>query len=118
MEEGGNDVTYFAPIPEMIPLLQSVKRYMGPKGMTLTDGLLKIIDFITSEPGEELLKTLGEISSLGGKQGKPVSVYTASRPMTINLNWSLILFLILILFVIPANPVNFSSARSALFRRK
>lgn len=100
--------------PELITLIQGIKPYLGNKGQIVSDGLLSVMQLVTSEQAQQTLQNLDRVLSTLGMDGKNVTISTASgRPVTFSLNSSFILFLIPILLLLSG---NFSTLNNSFFK--
>lgn len=86
--------------PELVPLLQALKPYLGSKGQTVSDGVSNILKLVTSEPGREALNTLDNVLSTWGVDGKPISFNTPLGQVQFSMGSVFVLFLILVLILL------------------
>lgn len=89
--------------PNVVPLLQGVKPYLGLNGQVVTDGVLSLIQLLTSQPGKEAVYTMSKVFSAPGGGDSAVTVNTVTGPVTFSLNLAFTLFLILILLLLSGN---------------
>lgn len=85
--------------PEVTSLIQMLKPLMGTKGSAFADRMAKVLEFAASQQGKDLLRTLAPVSRAGGN-GKPITLHTPSGPLSIKLNSTLTIFLVLVLLVL------------------
>ncbi len=99
----------YVPIdPNIVPLLQGFRPYLGAKGQAVTDGLLSLLEVVTSNPGQEAVKTMSHaLTSIRGEE-KTITLNTAAGTVTLSLNLVFVLFLILILLILSGNLLAFS----------
>ena len=99
----------YVPIdPNIVPLLQGFRPYLGEKGQVVTDGLVSLFDVVTSNSGQEAVKTMSRaLASIGG-EGKTITLKTATGNLTLSLNLVFVLFLILILLILSGNLLALS----------
>ncbi len=80
--------------PNVIPLLQGVKPYLGSKGQNLADSVLSFLRLISSQAGQETLKVFS--TSMNPEIG-------TQADGAWSLNYAFTLFLILLLLVLSSN---------------
>ncbi|MFA5882190.1 MAG: hypothetical protein WC834_08335 [Eubacteriales bacterium] len=99
----------YVPIdPKIVPLLQGLKPYLGSKGQVVSEGILGLIQVLTSQHGQEAIKSMSKIYSVPGSSGeRMITVNTAAGPVTFSLNLVFVLFLILILLLLSGNLLAF-----------
>ena len=108
----------YVPInPDIVPLLQGFRPYLGVKGQVVTDGLLSLIEVVTSNPGQEAVKTMSKALVTVGGEDKTITVNTAVGPLPLSLNLVFTLFLILILLILSGNllainPGNYDNSET------
>lgn len=99
--------------PNVVPLLQGFKPYLGTKGQVITDGVLSLISLVTSPTGEEAIRTMSRaLTAIGGEE-KTFTVRTTEGPVPLSLNLAFVLFLILILLILSGNLLAFSTISDA-----
>lgn len=101
--------------PETVKLIQMAAPFLGQTGLALTDGFLRSVELLTSNAGQEWLKSLSRVANLGGRGGKSLPLHSASGPADINLNLPFILFLIFILLFLSSGSMNTSTVKKGLF---
>lgn len=89
--------------PNVVPLLQGLRPYMksGPK--LVTDGVLHLVQMLSSSHGQEAVKAISNALTAPGKDHKIITVNTVAGPVTFSLNMAFVLFLILILLILSGN---------------
>lgn len=98
----------YVPIdPKIVPLLQGLKPYLGSKGQVVSEGILGLIQVLTSQHGQEAVKSMSKIYSVPGSGERMITVNTAAGPVTFSLNLVFVLFLILILLLLSGNLLAF-----------
>lgn len=99
----------FHPInPNVVPLLQGLKPYLGIRGQSLADGVASVVNLLGSQHGQEALHTMSKMFSTTGDGDKIVTIDTAAGPITLSLNLAFVLFLILILLILSGNLLALS----------
>ncbi len=99
----------YVPIdPNIVPLLQGFRPYLGEKGQVVTDGLVSLFDVVTSNSGQEAVKTMSRAFASFGGEGKTITLKTATGNLTLSLNLVFVLFLILILLILSGNLLALS----------
>lgn len=94
--------------PNIIPLLQGLKPYLAHNGQVVTDGILSLLQLLSSEHGKEAVATMGKVFTPSGSDGKAVTINTVAGPVTFSLNLVFVLFLILILLILSGNLLALS----------
>lgn len=94
--------------PHIIPLLQGLKPYLANNGQVVTDGILSVLQLLSSDHGKEAVATMGKVFTPSGSDGKAVTINTVTGPVTFSLNLVFVLFLILILLILSGNLLAFS----------
>lgn len=89
--------------PNVIPLLQGLKPYLGNNGQVLTDGVLSLVQLMTSQHGQEAIHTMSKVIAGPNKSDKIMTVNTVGGSVTVSLNLAFTLFLILILLILSGN---------------
>ncbi len=84
--------------PNIVPLIQGVKPYLNTHLQTTADGVLSLINLLSSPPGQETVKAVSKLFSLPSKN-TGITVYSVNGPVTLNINYAFVLFLILILLI-------------------
>lgn len=99
----------FVPVnPNVIPLLQGLKPYLASNGQFVTDGILSLIQLLTSDHGKAAVSAVSKVFTTSGNGGKVVTVNTVAGPVTFSLNLVFVLFLILILLILSGNLLALS----------
>lgn len=94
----------FQPIdPNIIPLLQGLKPYLGTRGQALAEGASSLVNLLTSHHGQEAVRSVSNIFMVKGKGDKVVTVDTAGGPVSLSLSMAAVLFLIFILIILSGN---------------
>ncbi|WP_418790448.1 hypothetical protein [Phosphitispora sp. TUW77] len=94
--------------PNIGPLLQGFRPYFGAKGQVITDSLLSLLEVVSSNPGQEAVKTMSKALASFGSEEKIFTLKTATGTLSISLNLVFTLFLILILLILSGNLLAFS----------
>ncbi|MDT3700589.1 MAG: hypothetical protein RO469_14355 [Thermincola sp.] len=94
--------------PHLAPLLQGVKPYLASDGQVVTDGILSLLQLLTSESGQDAVATMSRMFTPSGSNGKSVTINTVAGPVTFSLNLVFVLFLILILLILSGNLLALS----------
>ncbi|HWI54964.1 MAG TPA: hypothetical protein VNT57_04690 [Desulfobacteria bacterium] len=91
----------FQPInTNVVPLLHGLKPYLGTKGQLVTEGLTSLVNLLSSEHGQEAIRTMSRTLTATGKGDKVFTVNTPGGPVTFSLGIEFTLFLILILLIL------------------
>lgn len=91
----------FQPInPNVVPLLQGLSPYLGKKGQIVSEGISSFVNLLSSNYGQETVRTMSKVFSVTGKGDKVFTVNTPSGPVTFSLGIAFALFLILILLIL------------------
>lgn len=94
--------------PNIVPLLQGLKPYLATDGQVVTDGILSLLQLISSEQGKDAVTTMSKVFTPSGSDGKAVTINTVAGPVTFSLNLVFVLFLILILLILSGNLLALS----------
>jgi len=99
----------YVPInPDVVPLLNGLKPYLNQKGQVVTEGVLSIIQLLTSNPGQETVKTLSKVFRTAGQDDRVITVNTAAGPVAVSISIAFTLFLILILLILSGSILAFN----------
>ncbi|MHB9094415.1 MAG: hypothetical protein ACYC21_07055 [Eubacteriales bacterium] len=58
--------------PELIPLLNGLKPYLGSKGQTLADSIMSVVQLLTSQAGQEAFENVAKMLPSFGIKGVTV----------------------------------------------
>lgn len=94
--------------PHIVPLLQGVKPYLAKDGQVVTEGILSLLQLISSEHGKEAVATMSKVFTPSGSDEKAITINTVAGPVTFSLNLVFVLFLILILLILSGNLLALS----------
>ncbi len=87
----------------IVPLLQGLKPYLGSKSQVITEGILSLIQVMTSHHGQEAVKSMSKLYSVSGLNDRMITVNTVAGPVALSVNMVFLLFLILILLLLSGN---------------
>ncbi|WP_418791541.1 hypothetical protein [Phosphitispora sp. TUW77] len=90
--------------PDLPPLIIGVKPYLPLKGQNLADGVLSLIELLSSMPAQEAAKKMSRLFQLAGNRS--ITVDTSLGPITLALDSAFLLFLILILLILSGNLLS------------
>lgn len=90
--------------PNVVPLLQGLKPYLGNSGQTLAESVVSLLQLLTSPQGQEAVHTMSKVIGGSGKSDKTFTINTVGGGTTgFSLNLAFTLFLILILLILSGN---------------
>ncbi len=96
--------------PDLPPLIKGVKPYLPEKAQYLADGVLSLIELVTSRPAQEAAQKMNRLFQLPGQ--KSVTIDTSLGPITLSLDSAFLLFLILILLILSGNILTIGAGIS------
>lgn len=102
-------MNYLPVSPNVVPLLQGLKPYLGSKGHVLVEGVTSVFNLLGSSPGQEAVGAMSKVFTTVTKSDKAITVNTSAGPVTLSLNLAFTLFLILILLLLSGNLLAFGA---------
>jgi hypothetical protein len=94
--------------PNLIPLLHGLKPYLRQNGQVFADGILSLLQLLSSSHGQEAVVNISKVFSTSGKGDKMISLNTSKGLVALSTSTVFSLFLILILLLLSGNLLAFN----------
>ncbi len=96
--------------PNVVPLLQGLKPFLSSRSQVITDGILSVVQLLTSQHGQEAIQAVSKIFAAADKRDKKPTVQETGDGHVISpVNMAFTLFLILILLILSGNLLALNS---------
>ncbi len=96
--------------PNIVSLLQGLKPFLSQRSQVVTDGVLSVIQLLTSQYGQEAIHTVSKLfTPPAGKDNVSAAQETGTVPVIFPSNLAFTLFLILILLILSGNVLAINS---------
>gem|GEM_PF-5129637 len=101
--DGGKIMSHQPFNSNLVPLIQGIRPYLKAEYISVADGILSIMNLISSQQGQEAARAMSRMLHFDEKNNRTLLIETAAGPMTLNLPSAFTLFLILILLILSGN---------------